>query len=201
MANTNSPLGFVPMGNAGGAAPNFELLSSGFINISKSDTNKVFTGDPVKRLSTGYLAAWTAGTNTALLAGIFMGCEYYSTSQQKIIFSRYWPGADATNDPICRILPVTGAVAPRFWVQSNGTAFAFADLNINADADMGTAGNTTTGNSGAALNQSTIASTATLPFKIVELYSSYQNYGNGSDNTTSYNRAIVVANNAGLIGV
>jgi hypothetical protein len=66
---------------------------------------------------------------------------------------------------------------------------------------MSTAGNTTTGSSGAALNQSTIATTATFPFRIVELYSSYQNYGNGSDNTTSYNRAIVVANNAGLVGV
>ena len=92
MANTNAPFGFRQYRGLG-SAPTYEQS----VRLVKSDnTTAIYFGDPVSNLNTGYIARATAGT--AQIAGIFAGCKYLSTSQKRIVWSNYWPGADASAD-------------------------------------------------------------------------------------------------------
>ena len=203
MSNTFAPFGFSQVGGNAGAAPNFEQAS---YPIVYNDANKIYTGDPVKILSTGYIAAWTAGTEVSQLFGIFAGCQYLSTSQSRVVWSPYWPGADvasgAQSSVVGYVVPVSPGSAPRFLVQtgdSSTTAVAVtqADVGQNYDVAMGT-GNTLNGRSGAYLYISTAATTATLPFRLIGLY---HGVGNGSDATTANNWVIVSANTLQTTGI
>lgn len=171
MANVNSPFGLLPQGLTGtGTAPNFEMANC---NVAYNDTTKIFRGDLVKKLATGYVAQWTAGTAVSQLAGVFWGCEYLSTAQGKVVYSQFWPGADvastAQSSIIGYMVPCNLAVPMTFLIQSDATGVAFADIGANADVSVGT-GSTFNGKSGMILDVSTLAVTATLPLRIVKLY-------------------------------
>lgn len=196
MTNTFAPQGFLSYGGADGAAPTYPLRKA---FILYSDTTKIFYGDPVKLGSNGYISQWTASTGVSQLAGIFRGCEYYSLSNKTTIFPNYWPGADvATNATVVGYIePVNTAVPPYFLVQtanSNTTATAVtqADVGQNADVSLGS-GNTNNGMSTAYLDQFTFGTTATLPFRIVDIWKSVSG-ANGSDATSAYNYVVVQAN-------
>lgn len=210
MANANNPFGLMPLGNqATGAPSNFEHTTG---VIAYNDSTKIYRGDPVKKLSTGFIAQWTATTAVSQLAGIFWGCEYLSSSQGKKVYSAYWPGADvastAQDTLVAFILPCNLAVPGTFIIQSDSTGVAFADIGANFDVALGT-GNTLTGKSGCYLDVSTINTTATLPFRLVGLAGAAVGAGGrgvvfpsstspyGGSATGAYNWAIVQANVSG----
>ena len=213
MANVNAPFGLLQQQSAAGAPSNFEMI---YRQVAYNDTTKIFTGDPVKALSTGYVAQWSAGTAVSQMIGIFAGCEYLSTSLGKMTQSQFWPGADvasaAQTTIIAKIIPVNLATASVFLVQSDSTGIAFADINANVDIAVGT-GSTLTGRSGAYLDASTLNTTATLPFRIVGLYGGVYGAGGvggfqpgstspyGGSATGAYNWVIVRANNVGTTGI
>jgi len=203
MSNTFAPFGFSQVGGNAGAAPNFEQAA---YPILYSDSTKIYTGDPVKIASNGYITAWTVGAGVSQLFGVFGGCEYLSTSQSRVVWSPYWPGADvasgAASSVVGYVVPVSPGSAPRFLVQtgnSNTTASAVtqADIGQNCDVAMGT-GNTLNGRSGAYLDMYTASTTSTLPFRLIGLY---QGVGNGSDATTANNWVIVSANTLQTTGI
>lgn len=190
MANTNAPFGALPYTGADGAAPTYGMITR---LVAYNDTTKIYRGDLVKQLNTGYIAQWTAGTAVSQAAGVFWGCKYYSVSQKMTVFSNYWPGADvATNAVVTAyVIPINTAVPPKFVIQTDSTGIALTNVGQNADVAMGT-GSTLTGMSGMYLDVSTVNTTATLPFRILGLYSDV-GVGNGSE-AGAYNRAIVQAN-------
>ena len=194
MANTNAPFGFRHIGYAEGAAPQHSLATA---FILKSNATAIFAGDPIKRLSTGYIAQNTAGTAANIVTGIFVQCQYNSISQGRTIWSNFWPGSDAASDPLCSFIPFIGS-NPKFVVQSSGAAITLANIGNNADVTFATAGNTSTQISGVALDQTTINTTATLPFRIVDFWNGV---GAGADQTTSFNWVIVQPNNSALAGI
>ena len=194
MANTLAPFGALPTKGADGAAPTYGMTTR---LVAYNDTTKIFRGDLVKSLNTGYIAQWTAGTAVSQAAGIFWGCKYYSLSNQTTVFSKYWPGADvATNAVITAyLIPIATAVPPRFYIQTansatTAVAVTLADIGQNADVAMGT-GSTTSGNSAMYLDINTFGTTATLPFRIVGLGPTS---GPGSDAASAYNVVAVQAN-------
>jgi hypothetical protein len=199
MANTLAAFGFDQSGIADGVGPNFGMA---VVKVSSSDTTKIFRGDPVKRLATGYVAQSTAGTAASQLAGIFVSCKYLSVSQGRVVNSPYWPGADASGDVTAYIIPIAGAQSPKFRVQVSGTTqIAFADIGQNVDIALGT-GNTTTGLSAATVAFSTLGATATLPFTVVDLWSNWAPPGaNGVDNASANNIVIVQANTGQITGI
>lgn len=203
MSNTFAPFGFSQVGGNAGAAPNFEQAA---YPILYSDSTEIFTGDPVKLGSNGYITAWTAGTGVSQLFGVFAGCEYLSTSQSRIVWSPYWPGSDvaagAQSSIVGYVVPIAPTTSGRFLVQtgnSSTTAVAVDQgyVGQNSDVAMGT-GNTLNGRSGAYLDISTFGTTSTLPFRIIGLY---QGVGNGSDATTANNWVIVAANTSQTTGI
>lgn len=187
MSNVNAPNGFQYFGRLEGGSPTEGLTTR---LIANADTAAVGQGDPVTSLGTGYVTASTAGTTQ--IDGIFYGCEYLSTAVGRTVWSNYWPGSGATGD--VKVYLTTDPEA-MFVVQASNTAIVFADIGANIQLVAGTP-NSTTGFGTTAVSQSTIATTNTLPFRIVGLLSEHAaNGSDGTDNTSAFNRVIVTANN------
>lgn len=190
MANTNAPFGFQPyFPTQGGATPSFGLERRKILN---SYATKIHRGQPVVSLGTGYINILTPGTTQ--MAGIFWGVSYYSTAAKRPVWSPYWPaGTPTTVDAEALIITDPNIL---FVVQSTGASvpITFADIGANAQFTAGT-GNDATGLSTATLNDAGITTTATLPFRIVDLLSAWAPPGtDGIDDTSIYNRVIVRAN-------
>lgn len=186
--NVNSPNGFQYFGRLEGGSPTAGLTTR---LIASSDTAAIGYGDPVTSLGTGYVTLSTAGTTQ--IDGIFYGCTYLSTAIGRTVWSDFWPGSGASGDVTAYLCTDPQA---EFVVQSNGAPIVFSDIGANINFVIG-APNPVTGFSTSAVDQSTIAATATLPFRIVGLLSDYSSpsNSNGTDNTSPYNRIIVTANN------
>lgn len=203
MSNTNAPFGLSLYQGPSGAAPS---MQQGPQALAVYNAAAMFRGDPIKIGADGYVVPWTAGTDTALLWGIFTGCSYLSVSQGRVIPSPYWPGSDVASGNVVQVqcIPIIRAPNSLFVVQSLLVPFTQADVGANCDVSMGT-GNTLTGISGATLNRSTIGATATLPFTVVGLFGQNGYGGNtgvpGSDPTASYNLVLVSSNSGGVVGI
>jgi hypothetical protein len=187
MANTNAPFGFQLAGFLDGRSGS---LGQQTRLIANADTNAVYSGDPVTSLSTGYVTRSTAGTTQ--IAGIFIGCTYLNTALGRTVWSPSWPGSGATGDVTAYVVTDPQAV---FKVQAGGssTAIGLADINTNVNFALGTP-NTTSGQSGAYADQTTLsASTTTLPFRVVGLVQAPPG-ANGTDITSGYNQILVAFN-------
>lgn len=189
MANILAPFGFRLTAVTGQNSPNNRLTAR---KISKSNSTAIFHGDPVTSLSTGYIAQSAAGTTQ--IAGIFVGCKYLSTALGRTIWNNYWPGSDAAQDVEAYIIDDPTAV---FMAQVNGGPVALADVGSNINFTLTTAGNTSSGISGAALDGTTVATTSTLPFRIVGYVgdTEFSGVGPGSDPTSANNYVFVTFNN------
>ena len=182
MPNTNAPFGF-RVYRGMGATPTYEQS----VRLVKSDnTTAIYFGDPVSNLDTGYITRATAGT--AQIAGIFAGCKYLSTSQKRVVWSNYWPGADAAADVEAYIIDAPNT---QFLVQAGGTAIGLAAMGLYVQFNLGT-GNANTGISGAFVESPNV--TATLPFRIIG-FDVDPPGSNGTDIASAYNYIIVGFNN------
>lgn len=104
----------------------------------------------------------------------------------------YWAGSGAGGDVTVRVCTDPDA---QFIAQSDNTAIASTSVGNNINFVAGTP-NSTTQFSTAAVGQSTVSTTNTLPFRIVGMWSEYAPPGtNGTDNTSQYNRIVVAPNN------
>jgi hypothetical protein len=199
MANTNAPFGFRMLGLSGGSVPaTFATITR---KIASNNTQAIYRGDPVEDITTGYVTQWgVSETTVSRLIGVFDGCKYYSTSQKKVVWSPYWPGADATGDVTAYLIPCIGTTAPSFVVQVASTPLTIADIGSTHAVTIGS-GSTLTGMSGAALTSAS-NTTATLPFTVTGLWSDVAApNSNGTDNTTNYNWVIVQANVTQVTGL
>lgn len=225
MANVLAPFGFRHVGYVEGAAPTYGMRRR---KIALGNTNPIFHGDPVISLSTGYIAQLSA--NNVQVAGIFQGCEYLSISQGRKVRSNYWPGSDASADVDAFILDAAGSL----WLaQSNGAPITFTNIDNNVGVFIATGGSTSPtpgsgqGNTASQLSgalidiagtnsggSGAIGTAATLPFKIMDMYSNFVAQGapnagttivNGADNLTNFNWAVLSANQwdtrAGQLGI
>ena len=183
MANTNAPYGFRQYQGTG-SAPTYEQVA---VLIAAADTTKVYFGDPVVPLNTGYVAQ--ASSNSVQIAGIFVGCKYLSVSQKRTVWSNYWPGADNNGDVTAYIVNDPNA---KFVAQTDATGAVQGDVNANVGFAIGT-GNQSNGISGAYVDMSTVNTTATLPFRIVSLVT--QPPGAPGTEAGAYNTVIVAFNN------
>ena len=218
MANTNAAFGFVWTGLAGDAV----TPSSGLITmkITSSDTSVYGEFDPLMFQSSGYVTAFTKGTSASQFAGTFKSCEYYSTALGRRIWSNYFPGSGVTGDVLVAVQPAQGSIPPRFRVQSSGAAAVTAGNlwnNVDICSGSATSGSAVGGfyRSKAAIDlTANIGTTASLPFRIVGLwsdigpgsYTGITNTGttgatNGMDNNSAYNWVLVQANNYQATGI
>jgi hypothetical protein len=213
MANTFAPFGFRPFRHVDGAVP---TMGQEIFSIVSSDASVIFTGDPVVtgvgsteafgRYVTGMANSSFSTPSQGQIVGIFVGCEYYNPTLNKQVWSPYFPGSVATSsgtgdakayvitDPdMLWICQVSSAGSPASVITSS-----YMGQNVGFSANSSNLGNTTTGISGVGLATSTPSQTNTLPFRIIDFYSTYAPPGgfvNGSDNTTVGQTLVVQFNN------
>lgn len=197
--NVNSPNGFQFAGKMEGASP-----TVGNTTRKVTTSSAIGYGDPVISISGGYIDIATSG-GTVQIAGIFFGCEYFNSAVGRKVWSPNWPGsASATGDGQAYLDTDPNSM---FVAQSNNTAIVFADIDANINVVIGTPATTAAGGfSTSSLDQSTINTTNTLPFRIVGLLSDYDtsNSAPGTDNASAYNRVIVRPNywdRTSLVGI
>ena len=198
MANILAPFGFSPEGTFAGAGPNFRLSKR---KIASTNTIPIFTGDvvaPTYSTATGYIQQYSAtieGLPSSPLAspcGVFWGCKYLSASQGRQVWSRYWPGSDASGDVTAYVVDSPDTT---FLVQSTqSTAILLASVGQNVAVSFqyatGTTvyGNTLTGQSTQGITTPT--TTVTLPFIITDIVTDPTG-AQGTDTTTPYNYVLV----------
>lgn len=190
MANSLAPFGFAPVSVLDGTMPTYAQSTR---LILRTNATAIYFGDPVVSLASGYITQATPGTTQ--IAGVFRGCKFPSpTNTVGITWSKFWPGSGSTTD-----VTAYYEAFPQntYLLQANGQLLQ-SHVGMNANFALGT-GNVATGLSGATLDVTTIATTATLSLRIVQLWNGI-NVGappgaNGSDLTTPYGFAVVTFNN------
>jgi hypothetical protein len=189
VANTQATFGFRHIGYLSGGSPDYQLSTR---LIASANTTKIFRGDPVViNTSTGKLEQ--ASSNSVNIAGIFDGCVYTPTGGTPT-WSPFWPGAGASVDPTAYIIDAPNAV---FMAAALNTSIVTANVGENVGFAIGT-GSTVTGFSAATVDQSTLNTTNTLPFRVIAPVTTSGNYGvvgNGGDPTTAYGWCVVAFNN------
>jgi hypothetical protein len=203
MANTIGYFGFQQVGTASGPV-NFASAGNPPYRIASGNSTAIFFGDAVRMNvsgPTGFVEQWANGdgaTATKILVGIFLGCRYFSLSQQKTIWRNYWPGSDAVGDVEAFVCDDPSS---QWKVQANAGPITQTAIGQTADVAATPTGNTTTGISGMSL--ATPTTTNTLPFKVVNVITAPPT-ANGTDLTTAGNYVIVAFNNQqykALLGV
>jgi hypothetical protein len=172
MANESTAYGLRPIGLVGSAVNSTGVTQ---YEIASDNTDAIYQYGICVPLAAGvitFAGATDGGTTPAL--GVLMGVEYQDSVSKKPVFLNYWPGSGSVS--VDTNYPVKAFVADNpnqlFKVASDATLTdrATALLTVFANASLGTsarAGSTDTGSSSSALGVSTVATTATLPLRIV----------------------------------
>jgi hypothetical protein len=174
MANAETAFGLRPVGLAGAGVNSTGVTE---YEIASDNANAIFQYGLVIPTSDGVIAraADTAGGTTAAL-GVLMGIQYHDSVQKKPVWLNYWPGSGSVS--VDTNYPVKAYVADNpdqlFVVAADATLTnrATALAAVFANASLGTsaqAGSTATGRSTSQLSVSSIATTATLPLRVVGL--------------------------------
>ena len=154
-----------------GAEPVGTLSASGsftgkvrHIKIASAYDTSIFYGDFVKLVAAGTVEK--SAVTTAVVAGtvgIFVGCAYTDPTTKQPTFSQFWPADNAATDAVAYVADDPKLV---FQMQAD-EAIAQTGLGNNVSA-VDTAGSTDIGRSRNALDGGSIATTETLPLRIVE---------------------------------
>jgi len=171
MANSNGSFGLRPLNKMGGGANSTATSNYSLYEIANGNTNKLYHGQPVIPLSTGYIdAAGAAAGGTVGLVGVFQGCEYVSSTTGKPTWSNYWPGSGAdSNHPVQAYINDDPMQLYVIATDATWTSKATARAAVFANANFSTAitGTDSTGVSLGRLAISTIATTAALQMRIM----------------------------------
>ena len=183
MANKDAAFGMRPVKMIGGAP--YTGGQSRYRIAANYDT-AIFQGDMVAQVTGGGIEVHADG-GTVPIVGVFNGCQYTdpTTGEQK--FSNFYPASTNASDIIAFVIDDPMVF---FEIQCNA-AFPVADLFGNFDIVYTSAGSTTTGISGAELNVSDGATTATLSLKCIDISEDPENSDVSSDAT---NVLVVIQN-------
>ncbi len=195
MANISSPFGFRQFRRLDGGAP-----TAGFdtLTIASSDANVIGTGDVVADGTKPYVSVLSSGLSQ--VRGVFMGCEFFSPTVGRKVWSPFFPGSVATTSGVSDAQAwVCTDPEMLYIVQCSTSGIVGSSLvgqNFGVSSGTFGAANTTTGVSGMTLASTSFATTNTLPWRLYDLYSNWAPPGvNGTDNTSAGNIVIVAPNN------
>ena len=154
-----------------GAEPVNTLSASGsytgkvrHIKIASGYGTAIFYGDFVKLVAAGTVEK--AAVTTAVVAGtvgIFVGCSYTDPSTNQLTFNQQFPASTAASDIMAYVVDDPKLV---FKMQAD-EAIAQTGLGNNVSA-VSTAGSTSIGRSKNALDGGSVATTNSLPLRVLE---------------------------------
>lgn len=160
MAATAAPYGARPVGTLS-ASGSFSSKTRQ-LEIASGYGTGIFNGDFVTLVADGTIEKDT-GTSTLSTCGIFLGCQYTDPSTKQLTFNTQWPASTVASDAKAYVLDDPNVL---IQMQADGTlALTSRGLNIGV---VQTAGSTDIGKSKNAADQSTAATTVTLPLRILD---------------------------------
>lgn len=130
--------------------------------IASAYATNIFNGDIVS-FAAGTLTRTSGTASLANVIGVFVGVTYTDPNLKYKVFRQYYPASTSASDIQAYVVDDPKVL---FQIQGNATVVA-ANIGKNA-AIVNTAGSTTTGNSAIALDASSIATTSTLPLRLVD---------------------------------
>jgi hypothetical protein len=163
---TLAPNGLQWIRNKQAYGPNF--ATNNIYYIKQGYASAIAFGDLVSTGSSGnagYVTQYVAGAGNPVL-GVFVGVStYFDTVQNSPVAAKnYWAGTESpSGDVACFIIDDPFAV---FRIQVSGGPITTASRGLNADV-TGSGAPNSFGLSTAALNFSTVATTSTLPLRII----------------------------------
>jgi hypothetical protein len=160
MAASAAPYGAKPIGTLSASGSFTGKVQH--IKIASGYDTLISWGDFVKLVAAGTIEK-DAGTTTATPVGVFMGCSYTDPTTSQPTYAQMWTADVAASDAMAYVLTDPNVL---FQMQGDG-AITQAMLGSNF-AIVVTAGSTTIGRSKSAVDQSTSATTNTLPLRIVD---------------------------------
>jgi len=178
MANQDAAFGMRPIKMVGGAP---YTGGQSRYRIAANYGTSIFQGDMVAQVTGGGVEVHADGGSVPIV-GVFNGCRYTDPTTGKETFSNYYPASTNAADIEAFIIDDPNVI---FEIQADAT-FPVADLLGNFDIVYTTAGSTVTGISGAELDVTTGATTATLPIKAIDISQDPENSDVASDATNVY---------------
>jgi len=160
MATSAAPTGAEPVGTLSASGSFTGKVRH--IKIASGYGTAIFYGDFVKLVSSGTVEKDT-GTTSLTPVGVFMGCSYTDPSTNQKTFNQTFPASTAASDIMAYVLD-----DPNVLMQMQGDATLAQTTLGNNVAVVQTAGSTTIGRSKNAVDSSTVATTNTLPLRIVD---------------------------------
>lgn len=138
------------------------------IPIASGYNTNIFTGDLVKLVGSGTVEKDT-GTAAATPVGVFMGCAYSSPDLNYYLHSQYFPANTAADDIMAYVVDDPYALFKVAAVSGTTVINGYGQGVIGGNAPLvQNAGDTATGNSGVAINGGSVATTSTLPVRIIQ---------------------------------
>ena len=162
MATSATPNGAEPIGTCSSSGSFTGKVVH--IKIASAYGTAIFYGDFVKLVTAGTVEL-DSGTTALTSIGIFMGCKYTDPNSNQMTFSQTWPASTSASDAAGYVLMDPDVL---FRMQGDAT-IAQTALGANF-AVVQTAGSTTIGRSKNACDSSTVATTNTLPVRLVDFY-------------------------------
>jgi hypothetical protein len=160
MSATATPMGAEPVGTLSASGSYTGKVRH--YKIASNDSTAIFYGDFVKMTSAGVVTLDT-GTTALTPIGVFMGCSYTDPNTKQLTFSQFYPASTVASDIDAYVLN-----DPFVEMRMQGDATLAQTALGNNAAVVQTAGSTSIGRSRNAFDSSTIATTATLPLKLIE---------------------------------
>tara|TARA_Y100001973_G_C5182092_1_gene325495 strand:- start:170 stop:757 length:588 start_codon:yes stop_codon:yes gene_type:complete len=162
MATSATPHGAVPVGSLVSAAFNSKVTH---YKIKNNFGTSIFFGDFVKwgDDNPNTTIQKDTGTTACTPIGVFMGCAYTDPNTGQFTTNQFYPASTAADDIVAYVASDPFLI---MQMQCDGAADQ-DDLGKNC-AVVQTAGSTSIGRSKNAVDISTVATTNTLPLKIVD---------------------------------
>ena len=160
MATSAAPTGAEPVGTLSASGTFTGKVRH--IKIASGYSTAIFYGDFVKLVSSGTVEKDT-GTTSLTPVGVFMGCSYTDPSTSQLTFNQTFPASTAASDIMAYVLD-----DPNVLMRMQGDATLAQTTLGNNVAVVQTAGSTSIGRSKNAVDSSTVATTNTLPLRIID---------------------------------
>ena len=162
MASSATPHGAVPVGSLVSAAYNAKVTH---YKIKNAYGTSIFYGDFVKwgDDNPNTTIQKDTGTTAATPIGVFLGCAYTDPTTGQFTPNQYYPASTAADDIVAYVASDPFLI---MQMQCDGAADQ-DDLGKNC-AIVQTAGSTAIGRSKNSVDISTVATTNTLPLKIID---------------------------------
>lgn len=182
-----APYGLVPINLIGGQV--FAGSTRQF-PIASGYATSIFNGDVVKVVTAGTVEKDT-GTTTATPVGVFVGCSYTDATFGKM-FRQYFPTGTVATDIMAYVVDDPAVLMKVAVCSATTTIGSLTRAAVGANTSMiQNAGDTANGNSKVAASSGAVATTNTLPLRIVDVVPE-------STNASGDYTEIVVKWNAGM---